>query len=298
MAKVFLHCPLNVSRTLVQMITDYAKEAKEKNGLEIEILDQPHRPEEKSLFETDFEGDEFPDMIVGHVNDFATLPDGYLEKYFLSLPGRFPIRKELVEMGFNDDSGYFHPFTVIPFAFFYNVNLLKETEVPVKWEDLLNDKWTKMIRMPDEFRMVSIIIRTFMGANYPDRFSVFNNNAVHSGSPIDVVHSVDSGEYPLGITNIAFARISKNKNTKLIWPEDGFFCMPQVMVFNKKADKRLLELGDFLMGRQVQEYLALQSFIPSSQEIGVPKLLADNNYKLYWDNWAHYLKVIKEGKGF
>lgn len=298
MAKVYLHCPLNVSRTLVQMISEYSKEMQEKEGFEIEILDQPHRPEEKSLFETDFEGEEFPDMIVGHVNDFAALPEGYLEKYFMALPGRFPLREELIDMGFNDEGGYFHPFTIIPFAYFYNVNLLEENEVPVKWEDLLDDKWTKQIRMPDEFRMVSIIIRTFMRANYPDRFSVFSNNAVHNGSPIDVVHSVDNGEFPLGITNIAFARISKNKNTKLIWPKDGFFCMPQVMVFNKKADKRLLELGDFLMGQQVQEYLALQSFIPSSPEIEVPKLLSENNYKLYWDNWEHYLKVIKEGKGF
>ncbi|WP_027398867.1 ABC transporter substrate-binding protein [Anaerovorax odorimutans] len=298
MQKVYLHCPLNVSRTLVQMISEYGEKMQDKYGEKIEILDQPHRPEEKSLFETDFENDEFPDMIIGHVNDFAALPDGYLEKYFLSIPDRFPIRKELEDMGFKDDKGYFHPFTVIPFAYFYNVNLLEEKDVPKSWEDLLNDTWSKKIRMPDEFRMVSIIIRTFMRANYPERFSIFNKNAVHSGSPIDVVQSVDKGEYPLGITNIAFARISKNKNTKLIWPKDGFFCMPQVMVFSKKADKRLLELGDFLMGKEVQEYLALQSFIPASAEIEVPKLLSQNNYKLYWDNWDNYLKVIKEGKGF
>ncbi|HHW61548.1 MAG TPA: ABC transporter substrate-binding protein, partial [Syntrophomonadaceae bacterium] len=104
------------------------------------------------------------------------------------------------------------------------------------------------------------------------------------------------GVYPLGITNIAFARISRQKNTRLIFPQDGLFCMPQVMVWSKKADERLLEMGDFLMSRQVQEYLALQAFVPAAPESSIPELLANNKVTLRWEGWEQYLNVIRGSK--
>lgn len=297
MSKVYLHCPLNISRTLVQMILEYSKKIKEETGSEIEILDQPHRPDEKSLFETDFGENEFPDMIIGHVNDFATLSKAYLEKYFMALPEeRYPLRKELVNWGFKDSRGYFHPFTVIPFSIFYNKNLLDDKELPKVWLDLLDKRWSKKIRMPDDFRMVSIIIRTFMKGTYPNEFEIFDNNVVHSGSPIDVVHAVDNGDFLIGITNIAFANISRNKNTSIIWPKDGLLCMPQVMVFSKNADESLLKLGDFLMSEKVQSYLALQGFVPCASVVDIPEILTANNFSLHWNNWDYYLKMIRENK--
>lgn len=297
MARIFLHCPLNISRSLVEMMEVHVRKMQAKYGMDVKIETQPHRPDKESLFKSDFEKTELPDMIIGHVNDFAVLPKGFLEEHFSSLQGRFSIKKNLIDIGFEDPQGYFHPFVIIPFAIFYNKNLLDEENTPKSWQDLLDTKWSKKVRMPDEFRMVSNIIRTFMEANYPGRFENFKDNVIHSGSPIDVVHAVDGGQYPIGITNIAFARISRNKNTRIIWPDDGFFCMPQVMVWSKYADNRLLEVGDFLMSQQVQEYMALQGFIPVSPDIDGPQLFADKDYKLHWENWDYYLKTIRNAKG-
>lgn len=235
MARVLLHCPLNISRTLEEMMKEHCKTLEEKHQLEIKVEVQPHRPKEEGLFERYYEAGDMPDLIIGHVNDFAELPEGYLQEHFQALPGRFPLRQELVQAGFNDPRGYFNPFVIIPFAMFYNQNMLTENNLPRVWKDLLDTRWRKKILMPDDYRMVSIIIRTFMAAHYPDKFADFQENVVYQGAPIDVVNSVDEGQYSLGITNIAFARISRHKNTRLIWPEDGFFCMPQVMVWNKNV---------------------------------------------------------------
>ena len=293
MERILLHCPLNISRTLEEMIKEYATRMDKKHGLQIKVEVQPHRPTEKSLFEKYQEEKVLPELMIGHVNDFAELPDSFLQEHFQSLPGRFPLRKELVKAGFTDPRGFFHPFVIIPFTMFYNQNLLAEKDLPRNWEDLLDVRWQQQILMPDEYRMVSKIIRTFMQAHYPDRFAAFQQNVIHQGAPIDVVNNVDQAVYPLGITNIAFARISRQKNTRLIFPQDGLFCMPQVMVWSKKADERLLEIGDFLMSRQVQEYLALQAFVPASPEATIPELLAENNVTLRWEGWEHYLSVIK-----
>ncbi len=294
MAKILVHCPLNISRALEEMLKEHCRKMQEKHGIPLDIQTQPHRPEEEGLLTKYLREGEFPQVMIGHVNDFAELPEGFLDEHFLSLPGRWPLRPELIDAGFIDPKGFFHLFVVIPFAMFYNPGLLEEGELPSAWEDLLDERWREKILMPDEYRMVSKIISTFMEAHYRERFNVFRKNVIFRGAPIDVVNAVDEGHYPVGITNIAFARISRNKNTRLIWPRDGMFCMPQVVVWSKGADGRLLEIGDYLMSRPVQEYLALQAFIPASPEVEIPQLFSGRKLDLRWEGWEIYLSTIRD----
>lgn len=293
MARVLLHCPLNISRGLEEMLKDYSLSMYDKYEMEVKVEVQPHRPTEESLFKHYIKKDELPDLIIGHANDFAELSDSYISEHFRSLPGFYPLRKELVDAGFVDPEGFFHTLAVIPFTILYNHKMIEEKELPRLWEDLLDSRWRNSILMPDEYRMVSVIIRTFMKANYPEKFNEFKANVSCKGSPVDVVSAVDEGQYPIGITNVAWARFSRHKNTRLIWPQDGAFCMPQVMVWSKRADERLFEMGNFLMSQQIQEYMAAQSFIPVLPEISLPPLVVDNNCSLHWEGWKSFLEVIK-----
>jgi len=293
MAKVLIHCPLNISRTLVQMVGEFSQQLQQQSDISIEVITQPHRVEEQSLFKGFVERGELPDLTIGHVDDFSDLPAGFLEQRVMPLPGRFPLRRELADLGFADESGYFHPFVVIPFAVFYNQNLLAKVDLPQSWGDLLDPRWEKKILMPDEYRLASIVVRACLKADYPQEFSHFEDNFVCSGSPLEVVTAVDAGEYTLGITNIAFARISKEKNTRIIWPQDGLFCMPQVMVWSREAPKPLLELGDFLMSEPVQKYLAMQSFVAAAPQVDLHPLVAENHCHLQWKGWPEFMKIIK-----
>jgi len=275
------------------MMEAFCREFTEKHNIEVTIDTQPHRPSEKSLFEDCVEKDQMPDLTVGHVDDFADLSAGYLAEHFQTIPGRFPIRKELADMGWTDNNGYFHPFVVIPFAIFYNQNVLKENDIPRVWEDLLYERWAGKILMPDEFRIVSLVVKAFMNADFPNRFDRMKTNFVHQGSPMEVITAVDEGRYPIGITNIAFARISKQKNTRIIWPADGLFCMPQVMVWGRNAAEPLFEIGDFLMSPQVQTYLSLQSFVPAAPDIPMHELVTNNQCNLRWKGWDSFLAALK-----
>lgn len=293
MARILMHSPMNISRALGEMLKEFCGTMAEKHGLQIEVETQPHRPVEKSLFEYYLEKNDLPDVVVGHANDFADISDEFLSRHFLSLPDRFPLRKELDESGFTDPRGYFHTFAVIPFSILYNRNMVTDTQLPCLWKDLLDEKWHRSILMPDEYRLVSIIVRTFMKSRYQESFEIFQNNVLHQGSPVDVVNAVDAGQYPLGITNIAWARIARQKNTGLIWPRDGAFCIPQIMVWKKDVDERLLEIGEFLMSSKVQQFIAAQSFVPASAWAALPALVEDNSCNLIWESWEHFLKVIK-----
>lgn len=292
MASILLHCPLNISRSLDQLMVDFCKTWQESHGMEVTVQTQPHRPDETSLFQTYLDQNRFPDLIVGHVNDFADLPDGYLQKHFRSLPGRYPLRNELADLGFHDPKGYFHPFVVIPFAIFYNHQMLTDDDVPRSWEDLLDSRWRGKILMPDPFRVVSKVIDAFMQADYPERISEFRENTVQKGAPPEVVTAVDEGRYPIGIANIAFARISRQKNTRVLWTRDGLFCMPQVMVFSRQAPEAMFEIGDFLMSPTVQEYLAMQSFVPAAPDSPLHSLVAENHCNLRWKDWPAFLAAV------
>lgn len=293
MESILLHCPLNISRTLSRMMEDFCEKLRQKHGTSLQLDIQPHRPEEKSRLKACIEAGEIPAMTVGHVDDFADLPAEVISEICRALPGRFPLRQELSDIGFADSNGYFHPFAVVPFAIFYNPNLLDESRVPATWQDLLSPDWQGKIRMPDPFRIVSAVVRAFLRDDFPNDFDQFEKNVVQQGSPPEVVADVDSGDYPIGITNIAFARISRQKNTRIIWPDDGLFCMPQVMVFGRDASPPVLEIGDFLMSREVQAYLSMQSFVAASPEVALHPLVAENGCKLRWKGWKSFLSVAR-----
>lgn len=299
MAKIFVHLPLNISRAVEEMLKEFGREIENKHGIKVEVESQhqcqPENGRSEKQSAEDIE-DNLPDLLIGHVNYFSKYPENFLEEHFCSLPGRFPLRPELAEAGFADPKGYFHPFVVIPFAIFYNPNVLEEKELPGVWEDLTENRWREKILMPDEYHMAPRMVRAFMQRYYPKKYADFQHNLVYQGAPINVVNAVDEGLYPLGITNISFARISRSKNIRLLWPRDGMFCMPQVMVWNKKADERLLEIGDFLLSQHVQEYLALQTFVPVSEDTPIPQLLKENNFSLRWKGWEDFLNAINGAK--
>jgi len=296
MATVLLQLPLNISRAMEEMLKQYGRDMERKNGIQLKIMGQQLCQPENIAQDADLNCWNVPDLVIGHIDYFIKRPKQHLEKNFRSLPGRFPIRQELFEAGLVDAEGYFNTFAVIPFGVFYNPDMLEEVDLPKVWEDLTQTRWHGRIAMPDKNHMAPKMLRAFMKASYPEGFGDFLQNSVYMGAPPNVVNSVDEGRYPLGITNISFARISRSKNIRLLWPQDGMFCMPLVMVWSKNADERLLEIGDFLMSRKVQEYLELQTFVPASGEIPIPSLLTDNDLSLRWKGWGNFLTDIKDLK--
>ncbi|CFX45167.1 Uncharacterized [Syntrophomonas zehnderi OL-4] len=298
MARVSVHLPLNISRALAEMLKEFVPRIEETHGINITVDNEfrcqtvkPAKGDNSLALEA--EEASLPDMVIGHIDSFLRLPDNYLKDYFRPLPGRFPIRPELSELGFEDPEGYFHPFAIVPFAVLYNPDLISESELPASWTDLLNPRWQGGICMPDPNHMAPQVIRAYLRANYPDKFDTFLNNSVYLGVPLNVINAVDAGQYPLGITNISFARLTRGKNIRMLWPQDGMICMPMMMIWSKKADDCLLEIGDYLMSRRVQEYLAMQTFVPVASEVPVPQLLSENNYRLLWNGWDDFRMALK-----
>ena len=286
MEKVLLHCPMNISRAFSNMIKEFVR--KEDSGTEFEIYDEPHRlGGENTLLESVKEGRP-PALYIGHATDFGRLSEQEISSSFEQISG-LPLGENLQKLGFEDPCHYFHPFTVIPFGVIYNKNLVGEKR-PVSWQDFQDPVYSGKIRIPDRERTISRVLVGAMKIFYPDNFEKFINNCVFQGSPIDVVNAVDQGEYHYGMVNIAFSRFSRLKNTDIMWVKEGALCMPQVLAVGKGKRRLVEKIIGYILSPPVQEFLALQGFIPAVSG-AIPAILQKDDLHLIWEGWGEFLRV-------
>ncbi len=254
----------------------------------LEIYDEPHRlGQESSLLKTVREG-VTPALYVGHATDFGRMQQKQVAEYFETVPD-LPLGLNLKELGFQDNNRYFHPITVIPFGVIYNKNLVGKDQAE-KWNDFHTPEYNGKIRLPDLERTISKVIVGAMRMKYPVTYEQFLANCFFKGSPIDVVNSVDEGEYHYGMVNVAFARFSRLKNTGMLWMEEGAFCMPQVIAVGKGKYDKVRKIVDYIFSEDIQNFFALQGFIPAVTG-EVPAILHQDRLKLIWNGWEEFLRA-------
>lgn len=288
MERILLHCPMNISRAFSNMIKDFIQKEDSNSSTEIEVYDEPHRLGGEETLLTSVREGKPPALYIGHATDFGRLSAKEISNNFDKV-NDLPLSAGLEKIGFKDSRNYFHPFTVIPFGVIYNKNLAGEQR-PVSWQDFLDPVYLGKIRIPDRERTISRVLVGAMKTLYPNTYEKFIANCFFEGSPIDVVNSVDQGEYHYGMVNIAFSRFSRLKNTGIMWIEEGAFCMPQVVAIGKGKSKLVSTIIDYIFSPPVQDFFALQGFIPVvSGE--VPAILQHDNLRLIWHGWDEFLKA-------
>ena len=290
MPGIILNCPVNTRRTFTEMLKVFTRELGGKNGIDISIKVQ-QRPDDP-LLQKAVDSGELPDIVIAHAVRLVELGREKIQEYFQPLPGRLPMRQEMLEKSFNDPLAYLNSFAIVPFVIIYNRQLIKEEDLPRTWEELIDAKWWGQVTAPFAHHVVSRLALDFIKYHFPDKYEGFAANTFFSRSPQETVIAVDEGRYPLGIMNISFARFSRNKNVGFMWPDDGALCSPQVMVFKKDVDERLLAVGDFLMSAKMQEFFRGQDFTPASPEIEMSAL--NNECNFWWQGWDNYFQVLQK----
>ncbi len=290
MASIILNCPVNTRRSFSEMLKGFTRELEEKHGIDIGIKVQ-QRPDDP-LLQKAIEAGEIPDLVIAHAVKLVDLGKEKIKEYFQPLPDRFPVRQEMIEKGFVDPAAYLNSFAIVPFVIIYNRRLIKDKDLPRTWEELIDSKWWGQVTALFAHHVVSRLALDFIKYHFPDKYEGFAANTYFSKSPQETVIAVDEGRYPLGIMNISFARFSRNKNVGFIWPDDGALCSPQVMVFKRNVDERLLAVGDFLMSAKMQEFFRGQDFIPACPEIEMSPDVLNNECNFWWKGWDNYFQVL------
>lgn len=283
--KIIMHCPMNISRTLFNMVGEFVKQQGWEG--EFEIIDEPHRLDHESNLLNSIRAGSAPALYIGHATDFGRLHEHDIQQYFEKITD-LPLAQSLIELGFKDERNRFHPITVIPFGVICNNNQVGDG-FPRHWLDFHDPKYNGKIRIPDRQRTISKVIEGTMKMKYPDSYEKFIANCTFKGSPIDVVNAVDEGEFQFGMVNIAFSRFSRLKNTRILWMEEGAFCMPQVVAVGKGKYEKVQRLVDYIFSREVQDFFAMQGFI-SAVSGEIPAVLQQQELDLIWNNWEDFLR--------
>lgn len=98
--------------------------------------------------------------LVDVVNGRSTV--GYALKKGGVLGSYQSPQREFIPTAYKDKEGYFSPLYVIPVVLAYNPNLVKPSEVPKRYEDLLDPKWKgKLFLDTEDFEWFIVLLEHF-----------------------------------------------------------------------------------------------------------------------------------------
>ncbi|HZK42749.1 MAG TPA: ABC transporter substrate-binding protein [Syntrophomonadaceae bacterium] len=290
MIKVQIQLPININRRFEEMLGEHF-EANQKNYKDkIEIKNAHGSGSER---EADIKN---ADILIGFIPELAMQTDEEMRGQMMSTVNRFPISKTLEDMGFVDPQGYFHTFGIVPFVIFYNPEYTAAAELPRTWNELLDSKWKGRILMPGKEHIAPKVIRAILKHQNPSKAHIVDENITYKGMPPNVIQAVKNGEFALGIANITFGKISETQNIKMIWPNDGLLCMPQMIAWKKGSEENLLKLGDFLLSPKVQTFLSQQAFIPVAPGNEPSEIIKRDDISLKWAGWNDFREAMRNSE--
>jgi ABC-type Fe3+ transport system substrate-binding protein len=173
----------------------------------------------------------------------------------------------------------------------YNRNLVQPGELAGNWFDLL-DKSRKVI-FPDKDTPISKAVMAYLKRTWPEEYPGFRKKVSFGGSPVEVVQAVGSGQFHMGISNVSFSMMAKQRNVEIDPPSEGAIPLPQVLAWNKQASPELSIVHEFLMEETLQRYLEEQGFwavvdIPENGRFPVPR------WKSPWAGWEDFFSGLRD----
>ncbi len=298
MIRIMLHTPVNLRGRMLDYLKNNLADLEKIIGDKITLY-TPHDPEYSSNCSEEWLGPSIekgivPDLMVTHASEFAALRNRVESGLLSDLAGRYanekPVREELNML--TDSHGLFYPLFVVPLAMFYNTKKIKAEELRHSWTDLFNEKFK--IIFPERDKPLSRAVGAYLKHEFPEQFPEFEKRAVYEGSPTNVIKSVASGEYDMGMTNLSFALMAENRSISINYPQEGFVFLPQVLVWKKGSDEKLKIIADLLMGEEMQNYLSQQGTWPALKGIPMGETIAYNGRLRNWQGWEAYIEEVYE----
>jgi ABC-type Fe3+ transport system substrate-binding protein len=297
MINLMIQTPVNTRARITNYIRDLAPEmAKELND-EI-IITSPHDFERSgdckdNWIDNCIKDNILPDMVLTHASEFSVLYGKDMKRFFSTMGGDYtttkPVRKEVE--AFVDKNSIFYPLFIVPIVICYNTEGIDESELNNCWEDLLNPKFKAVL--PDRSKPVTKIVGAHILKTCPENFGQFDN-LDYIFSPREVIKSLISKEHDLAITNTAFAKLATGRGVSINPTKEGVLLLPQVVVFKKDADKRLLRIIDHLLEDEIQNYLGENGFFPANSNAVAGETITLNGMIDRFEGWGSYIKDIRE----
>ncbi len=275
--KVLIFVPINIGRNLDNLLR------KEITGVEFITPKSPG--EELTRIKAALaKPASAPDVIIS-LNPELVKQQGTFAasgEYERIEPLNFPLRPEFKKQ-FSGGGGYLQPLFLAPLIMIANGDL---SNPPQGWQDLIKRFEGRVLApaadTPAAMLFTAIATKDFGGGHFAAQLTC-------SGLPVDVIMSVNSGLFDVGIIPLPFARYNIAKNAKPVYPQEGALVLPQVGLMRCGAGEQAKATIDYLFGANIQRFFSqLGGMVPLRDGIPIPKEIEKNNAKLYWQGWDWY----------
>ncbi len=274
---VLIFVPINIGRNLDNLLR------KEINGVEFITPKSPG--EELTRIQAALaEPASAPDVIISLNPELVKQQDKLRASgdYERINPLNFPLRSEWSEQ-FSGSGGYLQPLFLAPLIMIANGEL---SNPPLGWQDLMERFQGRVIapaaNTPATMLFKAVAIKDMKKSDFVAELTC-------SGLPVDVIMSVNSGLFDVGIIPLPFARYNIAKNARPLYPQEGVLVLPQVGLVKRGAGEQAQATLDYLFGANIQRFFSqLGGMIPLRDGIPIPKEIEKNNAKLYWQGWDWY----------
>ena len=280
--KVLIFVPINIGRNLDNLLR------KEISGVEFITPKSPG--EEQEHIDTALSNPkDAPDVIISLqpkiISSLGKIKNsGHFEEIQKEA---FVVRQEFNE-GFGNASDFLQPLFLAPLIMIVNGDI---ENPPQGWQDLA-DRFKGRVIAPSADTPAATVFNAVIRDMSTENKS-FCDQLTCSGLPVDVIMSVNSGLFDVGIIPLPFARYNIAKNAKSIYPEEGAMVMPQVALVKKGAGEQAKKTIDYLYSANIQRFFSqLGGMIPLREGIPIPKEVEKQEARLYWKGWDWYKQSL------
>ena len=189
--------------------------------------------------------------------------------------------------GFYDPRGCYDVVGMNPIAFFCDRTYYQELTPPRSWETLLHDaQYQRMVGMPGR--------ETTGFQDFPvmAAYHLYGEEGVRALAktarscllPAEMVRMAGSRRDiapPIGILNFAMAKAAgqKNSHTEFIWPEEGVYAGPMLMLTRKTASEKARALAKQIVGTETAAAFRVGGFYSAAD----PEPLGPG--EIFWFGW-------------
>ena len=232
--------------------------------------------------------DELPDVIIASdVNNFFHKPfvSRFIETNIFQAYIPYPVNPYLKKADFPDPSGHYTMLTANMLVMAVDETRLGKNRMPERWEDLLSPAFENEIIMrgEDDFFCNAVMLPFYKDHGF-EAIRILSRQIRCGKHPAEMVKLADSGNEGAATIYILpyfFAQRIKNKNTKIVWPEDGAIASPVFLLAKSDTMEKHQPLLDFLLSKETGEMLVMRSFPSVNPE--VKNLLPKQIKWLGWD---------------
>ena len=184
-----------------------------------------------------------------------------------------PEADKLLDANFRDELGYWTAIYAIPFVLGYNTNLVKPTEVPKTYEELLSARWkgSNISIDQDGYELLQGLVLTWgkeKAVGFLKRLAA-QNPTPRRGNSLRV-QLVVAGEYPLLITMASPVQLARREGAPIQWVplEPVPVSFHAIALAERAAHPNAGKLYiDFILSREGQEALRSVQRIPVRQDV-------------------------------